>query len=58
MVFVRQALDCPIGGQIRITPAIAQIALGPMGLPVPLSVTINPVVSSVVPLVHFVDLCS
>lgn len=30
-------------GKHRITPAIAQTALGPMALPAPPSVTINPV---------------
>lgn len=52
MVFVHQALDCPMEGKRRIIPAFAQIALGPMSLPVPPSVTINKVVSSLVPLVH------
>ena len=52
MVSVHQALGCPMEVKHRIIPAIAQSALGPMALPVPPSVTINPVVSSVVSLVH------
>ena len=39
-------------GKHRIIPVFAQIALGPMALHVPPSVTINQVVSSVIPLVH------
>ena len=39
-------------GKHRIIPAFAQIALGPMALHVPPSVTINGVVSSIILLVH------
>ena len=39
-------------GKHHITPALAPIALGPTTLTVPPSVTINLVVSSVIPLVH------
>ena len=39
-------------GKHRIIPAIARIALGPMALLARPSVTINAVVSAVVPLVH------
>lgn len=40
-------------GKHLFIPAIAQMTLGPMALPVPLSATIIGVVSSVAPLVHF-----
>lgn len=52
MVFAHQALDCPMEGKHHIIPALAPIALGPTTLTVPPSVTINLVVSSVIPLVH------
>lgn len=52
MAFAHQVPECTMEGTRHIIPASAQIALGPIAPHVPPSVTINLVVSSVVPLMH------